>query len=243
LRNRGYIKFGLLGYNINYILPDNLGRSKLLINTINPHSFCIAKTDIKFQNALKSSDVLLPDGIGIVFASKWLLGKKITKISGSDLHDFLLQYAFKNSLKIFYMGSSLDTLDKINVRLNIEFPTLEAGFYSPPFSTEFSSEQNSDIISSINIFAPDVLFVGMTAPKQEKWVYENKSKINATTICCIGAVFDFYAGTIKRPHPFWINMGLEWFIRLIKEPRRLARRNFVSTPIFIFDVLKERFSS
>ena len=223
---------------------NNLDTSNpAIINCVNPHSYVIAKNDLHFNNALKSSDVLLPDGIGIVWACKWLLKKEISKISGSDLHDFLLKYALKNSLKIFYVGSSQDTLDKIKVRLNIEFPTLKAGFHSPPFSAEFSRDENYDIISSINKFAPDILFVGMTAPKQEKWVYDNESKINATTICCIGAVFDFYAGTIKRPHSFWIKMGLEWLIRLLKEPRRLARRNFISTPIFIFDVFKEKFSS
>ena len=218
--------------------------SKLkVVNCLNPHSYSIAKSDLRFQKALKSSDVLLPDGIGIVLATKWILGKKISKISGSDLHDFMLRNAIKDNLKIFYMGSSPETLEKIKFRLNSEFPTIIAGFYSPPFSVKFSEEDNSKILSSISSFAPDILFVGMTAPKQEKWVHENKAKINSTTICCIGAVFDFYAGTIKRPHPIWIKMGLEWLIRFIKEPRRLAKRNFVSSPIFILDVLIEKFST
>lgn len=235
--------FSIFDYKISNSLPIIAWKCQFVINTINPHSYCIAKSDLKFREALKSSDVLLPDGIGIVFATKWILGKTISKISGSDLHDFMLQNAIKDNLKIFYMGSSTETLEKIKFRLNSEYPSIKAGFYSPPFSIEFSEEDNSEILSYINSFAPDILFVGMTAPKQEKWVNENKSKINVKTICCIGAVFDFYAGTIKRPHPFWIKMRLEWFIRLIKEPRRLARRNFISTPIFIFDVLKEKFSS
>lgn len=223
---------------------NKLDYSKLnIINCLNPHSYVIAKNDILFFNALNSSDVLLPDGIGIVLASKLLVKKKIYKISGSDLHEFLLQKALKSSLKIFYMGSSQNTLEKIKFRLNSEYPSIKAGFYSPPFSAEFSEEDNSEILSSISSFAPDILFVSMTAPKQEKWVYENKSKINATTVCCIGAVFDFYAGTIKRPHPIWIKMGLEWFIRFIKEPKRLAGRNFISTPIFIRDVLFEKYSN
>lgn len=222
---------------------NKLDYSKLkIINCLNPHSYVIAKNDIIFHNALNSSDVLLPDGIGIVLASKLLVKKKVFKISGSDLHDFMLQNAIKDNLKIFYMGSSSETLEKIKFRLSSEFPTIIAGFYSPPFSVKFSEEDNSKILSSISSFAPDILFVGMTAPKQEKWVHENKAKINATTICCIGAVFDFYAGTIKRPHTIWIDMGLEWFIRLMREPVRLARRNFVSTPIFILDVLIEKFS-
>ena len=89
----------------------------------------------------------------------------------------------------------------------------------------------------VNAVKPDVLFVGMTAPKQEKWVLNNKENINATTIVSIGAVFDFYAGTIQRSSPFWINLGLEWLPRLVREPRRLFYRNFVSTPKFIFEIL------
>jgi N-acetylglucosaminyldiphosphoundecaprenol N-acetyl-beta-D-mannosaminyltransferase len=234
-------KISLLGYDISLIIPE-IDSQSITLNTINPHSYCIAKSDLKFKNALKSSDVLLPDGIGIVWACKWLLNKRISKISGSDLHDFMLQYALNNSLKIFYMGSSRDTLEKIKSRINSEYPSLEVGFYSPPFSIEFSTEENSEIISSINSYSPDILFVGMTAPKQEKWVFDNKNKISVNAICCIGAVFDFYSGTIKRPHPFWIKMGLEWFIRLIKEPRRLAQRNFVSTPRFILDTIIEKYS-
>ena len=78
----------------------------------------------------------------------------------------------------------------------------------------------------------------MTAPKQEKWVNKNKVKLKIPIIASIGAVFDFYAGNIKRPSKFWINMGLEWFIRLLQEPRRLWKRNFIATPQYIFQILK-----
>ena len=89
----------------------------------------------------------------------------------------------------------------------------------------------------VSLFNPDVLFVGMTAPKQEKWVHLYKNKLNANIICSVGAVFDFYAGNVKRSSGIWINLGLEWLPRLIKEPRRLFYRNFVSTPKFILYVL------
>ena len=138
------------------------------------------------------------------------------------------------------MGSSQETLLKIKNRLINEYPNCIVNFYSPPYRTYFSKEENVKIISAINNFGPDILFVGMTAPKQEKWVYLCKSQINAKIICSIGAVFDFYAGNIKRPNQFWINLGLEWFIRFLKEPKRLFKRNFISTPLFLFYVLKSK---
>ena len=82
----------------------------------------------------------------------------------------------------------------------------------------------------------DVLFVGMTAPKQEKWAFTNRDRIPAGLICSIGAVFDFYAGTVKRSSPFWISIGLEWLPRLLREPKRLYKRVFVSGPAFLWDL-------
>ena len=96
------------------------------------------------------------------------------------------------------------------------------------------------MVEAVNNFKPQILFVGMTAPKQEKWVYTHKSQLDAKIICSIGAVFDFYAGTVKRPGKFWIQLGLEWFPRLLREPKRLWRRNFVSTPLFLWDVCLEK---
>ena len=82
----------------------------------------------------------------------------------------------------------------------------------------------------------------MTAPKQEKWVYENQNQINANVITSIGAVFDFYAGTVKRSGAIWIKLGLEWLPRLLRDPKRLWKRNFISTPLFLWDVLKAKWS-
>lgn len=212
-------------------------RNKTVINTINPHSYCEAKKDVFYNQALHQSDILLPDGIGIVWAIKTLNGKKITRIAGYDLHECILEKINKESGKVFYMGSTLKTLLKIQKRIKIEYPNITSNSYSPPFKSSFTEEENAQILAAINIFEPDVLFVGMTAPKQEKWVHQHKQQINAKVIASIGAVFDFYAGSIKRPGRFWIALGLEWFPRFLREPKRLWRRNFISTPLFVKDVL------
>jgi N-acetylglucosaminyldiphosphoundecaprenol N-acetyl-beta-D-mannosaminyltransferase len=234
------IPIKILGYDVYSSLPELNSEFQLIVNTINPHSYCESLKDPQFKKALQNSDILLPDGIGIVLAIKWLLGKNINKISGTDIHFHLLKKANKDGLKIFYMGSRKETLVLIKNRLSIDYPNCIVNFYSPPYRTYFSKEENAKIISAINNFAPDILFVGMTAPKQEKWVYSCKSQINAKIICSIGAVFDFYAGNIKRPNQFWINLGLEWFIRFLKEPKRLFKRNFISTPLFLFYVIKTK---
>jgi len=236
----------LMGYEVYDKTLDKLNLdiqklNRFIINTINPHSYVVAKNDELFQKALKSSDVLVPDGSGIVLAAKFINGKKIQKIAGADVHKFLLQKANRENLKVFYMGSSQKTLDKIREKLKKEYPNIQAGFYSPPFKPEFNEEDNKNIIEAINSFNPHILFVGMTAPKQEKWLYTHKEKINFKVASCIGAVFDFYAGNVKRPPEYIINLHLEWLFRFIQEPKRLWRRNFISTPLFLWDMIKYKF--
>jgi N-acetylglucosaminyldiphosphoundecaprenol N-acetyl-beta-D-mannosaminyltransferase len=208
-----------------------------VINTINPHSYCVSKKDKEFQVALKDSDVLLPDGIGIVWAERVLHGNKISKIAGYDLFLFLMERANTLHQKVFFLGASQATLDLIHAKALVEYPNVTVGSFSPPYKPKFTEADSPLMCAEINAFKPDVLFVGMTAPKQEKWVHKFKDELKVTNICCIGAVFDFYAGNIKRSSDFWINLGFEWLPRLIKEPKRLFHRNFVSTPKFILEVL------
>lgn len=217
--------------------------SKCLINTINQYSYIAAQKDEDFKRALIESDLLLPDGIGITIALKILKGENVKKIAGADLHQFLLEKLNKEGGRCFYLGSKQSTLDAIKKRLNREYPNIEVGLYSPPFKPQFTNAENAEMIRTVNEFKPDVLFVGMTAPKQEKWSHEYKNKVNAKIICPIGAVFDFYAETIKRPSKFWINLGLEWFIRLVKEPKRMAKRYLYYGPVFVWDLLKMKLNS
>lgn len=231
----------LLGFNVYDRAIDEIDLSRnRIINTINPHSYCMTKKDKNFKKVLESSDVLLPDGIGIVWASKVINGKKIHKIAGFDLFLYVMKYLNSQGGSCFFMGSSDTTLQLIKARAGEEFPNIKVNTYSPPYKPAFSDEDNAAMIEKINEVKPDVLFVGMTAPKQETWVHEHSDQIQAKTICSIGAVFDFYAGTVKRSGDFWIKMGLEWLPRFLKEPKRLAERNLVSTPTFIYEVLKQK---
>jgi N-acetylglucosaminyldiphosphoundecaprenol N-acetyl-beta-D-mannosaminyltransferase len=209
----------------------------VVINTINAYSYVVAKKDPLFRKALQASAVLVPDGFPIVVAAKFLKGKKIKKIAGADIFFHYCEKMNREKGKCFFMGSSEKTLERIRNRLSTEYPNISPGFYSPPFKKEFSEEENREIITHINAFAPDVLFVGMTAPKQEKWVHQFNSKINAQIIASIGAVFDFYAGTVERPSEFWIKLNLEWLVRLLKEPKRLWKRYLIHSPIFFIDML------
>lgn len=211
-----------------------------IINTINPHSYCVAKNDLNFDEALKKSDILLPDGIGIVLAEFFLNGNRIQKIAGFDLFMFLMNRLNNSNGSVFFLGSSFETLEKIEFKSLIDFPNISVGNYSPPFKDIFSEEDSNIMISKVNDFQPDVLFVGMTAPKQEKWVYQFKDELKVRNICSIGAVFDFYGGNTNRAPKLIIKLGLEWLHRSLTN-RRLFKRNFISNPKFILHVLKLKF--
>jgi N-acetylglucosaminyldiphosphoundecaprenol N-acetyl-beta-D-mannosaminyltransferase len=226
-------------YNGN--LSELVVTHKTLINTINQYSYCIAEQEIEFKKALQQSDILLPDGMAIVAAVKLLNRTKIKKIAGADIHQHLLEQLNKKGGSCFYLGSSEGTLEKIVARLAIDFPNVTVGTFSPPYKPEFSEADNLQMVEAANAFQPDVLFVGMTAPKQEKWSFQHKAKLDAKIICSIGAVFDFYAGSVERPSPFWIKLQLEWFIRLINEPKRMWKRYLYYGPVFIGYMIREKF--
>lgn len=208
----------------------------LIVNTINAYSWTMTDRFPEFKKALQTSDVLLPDGVGVVYAARLLAGKCIEKIAGADLHILLLELLNKKNGRCFYLGASLPTLDLIKKRLKKEYPNVTVETYSPPFKKQFTDLDNQEMYDAINKFSPDVVFVGMTAPKQETWIYHNHININTKVICGIGAVFDFYAETKKRPSQWMINCGLEWFGRLISDPRRLWKRYLVYNGVFMYKI-------
>jgi len=228
--------FTLFNQPLNTIRP-----SKVLINTLNAHSFNTVLSDVEFHKALNDCDVLLPDGISIVWAIRLLTGEKLHKIAGADLFKYEMERINILGGKCFFLGSTDESLTKIRIRAIAEYPNVKVFCYSPPFKSKFSLEESRTMIDAVNAVEPDVLFLGMTAPKQEKWAYENFDQLVVDHICCIGAVLDFYAGTIKRAPDWVIQIGFEWFYRLIKEPRRMWRRYLIGNTKFIGSVLREKF--
>ena len=264
-----------------------LPEGKLLINTINAHSYNTARKDGLFAEALTNGDVLIPDGVSIVKACRWIKAKSLPKerIAGWDLFEFemnkLEECGMKNvecgvngeecgmnnssldnlqsasadhsklktqnskfrerPLTVMFMGSSEKVLDLIVKRAAEVYPHLKVVTYSPPYKPEFSDEDNKAIIDAINAVNPDLLWIGMTAPKQEKWTYSHWNELNIHChVGTIGAVFDFFAGTVERAPIWWQRHGLEWLYRLLKEPKRMWRRYIIGNTLFLWNMLKEK---
>lgn len=220
-----------------------LPEGKLLINTINAHSYNTALKDSVFAEALMKGDVLIPDGASIVIACRWLKAKSQPKerIAGWDLFEFEMNRLNQTGGKCFFMGSSEKVLALIKEKAKIVYPNIQIESYSPPYKPEFNDEDNKKIIEAINHANPDLLWIGMTAPKQEKWTYNhwNELKIHCH-VGTIGAVFDFFAGTVERAPLWWQKHSLEWLYRLIKEPKRMWRRYIIGNTLFLINIFKEK---
>lgn len=210
----------------------------------NPHSLVTADADPQFRKVFEDADLVTPDGSGILLASKILGGSIRERVTGTDV--FLgLSKALneEEGHSCFFLGATEETLEKIKVKMAVDFPNVTvAGTYSPPYKPEFSEEDNVAMIAAINQAKPDVLWVGMTAPKQEKWIHQHLKQLDVRFAGAIGAVFDFYVGNVKRSHPIFQKLGLEWLPRLLQEPKRLWRRDFVSSPLFLLKVMRQKLS-
>ena len=191
---------------------------------------------------MRQGDVLIPDGASIVKACCWLNAKSKPKerITGWDLFMFEMEKLNHSGGKCFFMGSSEKVLSMIKQRSKGDFPNIEVETYSPPYQSEFNEEENNAIITAINKANPDLLWIGMTAPKQEKWIYTHWNKLQIHCHCgTSGAVFDFYAGTVKRAPMWWQRNSLEWCYRLLKEPRRMWKRYIIGNLLFMWNMCKE----
>ena len=220
-----------------------LPEGKLLINTINAFSYDNARKDVLFSEALQKGDVLIPDGISIVKACRFLNAKSQPKerIAGWNLFVYEMEKLNRVGGKVMFLGSSDAVLNLIRQRVAEKYPKIEVDTYSPPYKPEFSDEDNEAMISAINHSNPDLLWIGMTAPKQEKWAYTHLDRLDVHChIGTIGAVFDFFAGTVKRAPERWQRAGLEWLYRLLSEPRRMWRRYFIGNAKFIYYIMVEK---
>ena len=223
----------LVARSMDAIDSDALGEP-FVFACANPHSLVVAHRDADFHRALRTADAVVADGVGMQVAAS-MVGRRIgTRITGIDYFLGVMgALEARGGGRVAFFGSSAAVLQRLSGRVRERFPrvTIVAGL-SPPYGA-WPTETDARFVAEINRAAPDVLWVGMTAPKQEKWVRDHAPVLCCAVVGSIGAVFDYFAGTVRRA-PQWVcHLGLEWAYRLAFEPRRLWRRTFVSGPQFL----------
>lgn len=236
--NKDFLK--IIEYNRSRGIYDSIlcGRGNLVLPKtvvcINPHSIVTAENNEEFKNALISSELILPDGVGFCLTSRVLYSVKIPRVTGYDFFLKSLKELSCADFKFGFIGSTDETLKKIKERIIAEHGSCEVFTFSPPFVKFFTDEDIAEIVNFINNNQLQHVFLGLTAPKQEMLMKRLTELTNNVNYYCIGAVFDYYAGNIKRAPLIFRRFGLEWLFRSIRQPSRLGMRNVISNPIYLY---------
>jgi len=211
-----------------------LSGSPHLICTPNVEHVLKALDDDEFQEIVNTADLVVPDGAGIVLFSKWIGTPLKEKVAGSDLLPLLCERSAKEGFKVFLFGGREGVPERASEILRGEYENLQVvGTYSPPMNFEDDAEEVRKAVETIKAAKPDILFVALGAPRQEKWIHANKEELDVPVSIGIGAAIDFVAGERKRA-PVWMQKAnLEWLHRAVSEPRRLWRRALLYPPLFL----------
>lgn len=198
------------------------------ITEINVDVLLKMEKDSYLKEIVNQADLTLVDGQPLVWISKWTKHPVKAKISGSDLAEVICERAGKKGYSVFILGGAEGVARQAAENMKAKIPEINiVGTYAPPLGFEKDEKELAAMNEAISAVCPDVLFVCLGCPKQEKWIYENYKKYGAKVSFCGGATVDFMAGRVARAPKWMSNYGLEWFYRFLKEPRRLFKRYFI----------------
>jgi N-acetylglucosaminyldiphosphoundecaprenol N-acetyl-beta-D-mannosaminyltransferase len=196
-----------------------------------------AQCDPSFKHMLNSADLLVADGMPLVWLGRWHGYAMRRRVYGPELMETFCRNTGPLYRHYFY-GGGPGVADRVAEKLKQRYGVRTAGTYSPPFRP-LSEEEKVEVDRRIQAVAPDVVWVGLGGPKQERWMYEHRPRLTVPVLAGVGAAFDFVAGTVKEAPPWIQENGLEWFFRLVQEPRRLWRRYLVIGSKFVWNVSLE----
>lgn len=204
------------------------------------HGVMESQRDPQLRAIHNASGLTTPDGMPMVWAGKWAGAPWVSRVYGPDLMLDVLEEAARRGWSSYFYGGADGTPELLAERLRARFPALVvAGAHSPPFRP-LTAEEDAAIVAEINATKPDIVWIGLSTPKQERWMAEHVGRIAAAALIGVGAAFDFHAGLVRQA-PRWIQRsGLEWAYRLVQEPRRLWRRYARNNPAFVARVLRRR---
>jgi N-acetylglucosaminyldiphosphoundecaprenol N-acetyl-beta-D-mannosaminyltransferase len=228
---------------IEYINSAVSLKTQKVIFFMNPDCFNQTFKNPQYINDLKKADYIFPDGSGVNLACKILNQPLKENINGTDMFPFILEESLKKSYNIFFLGAKDEVVRELKEKMQKRYPALNiVGIHSG----YFSKEQNESIIEQINSSKANILFVAFGVPIQERWIIENRSKLNINVILGVGGLFDFYSDKTPRAPKYLREIGLEWTYRLKQEPKRMWKRYILGNPLFLYRVyyykIKRRFN-
>ncbi len=208
-------------------------RRKGYICVTGVHGVMEAQADVSFRNILNQAFLCTPDGMPMVWAGKLARHAEMRRVYGPDFMLEVCAWSEASGCKHFFYGGAAGVADQLADKLRAKFPRLHVvGTYTPPFR-RLNDVEEAQLAAKIRAAQPDILWVGLSTPKQEKFMAEYLPKLEVTLMVGVGAAFDFHSGRVRQA-PRWMQRGgLEWFYRLCSEPRRLAGRYGRNNPLFV----------
>lgn len=226
------------------IIVDHIvsNRSPEYVVTPNAHHIVTIQENSYFREIYESSFLSVPDGVPLLWAAKFLGTPLPTRVNGTDLFEKLCEVGAEKGLKIFLLGGRPGAAIAASDVLSKKYPKIQiAGHYCPPYGFETDKGELEKISQALQAASPDLVFVGLGAPKQEKWIYENYKDLDIPISVGIGVSFELVAGIVTRAPKIMQRLGLEWLFRLFMEPQRLWKRYVVGNTVFVYLVIKQKF--
>jgi N-acetylglucosaminyldiphosphoundecaprenol N-acetyl-beta-D-mannosaminyltransferase len=211
-------------------------RRKGCICVTGVHGVMEARNDPAFRKILNEAFLCTPDGMPMVWMGRLRGHREMSRVYGPDLMLEVCAWSEKNPCRHFFYGGVPGVAEMLAEKLKAKFPKLEVvGTYTPPFRP-LNPEEEKELQEMVRSAKPDILWVGLSTPKQEKFMAEFLPKLDATLMIGVGAAFDFHSGRVRQAPRWMQRSGLEWFYRLCSEPRRLAKRYFKNNPLFALKI-------
>ncbi|WP_328995230.1 WecB/TagA/CpsF family glycosyltransferase [Kribbella sp. NBC_01245] len=199
-----------------------------------------ARADEQLTKVYNTSGLTLADGMPLVWAGKMAGFPTMERVCGPDLIERVMSEAVERGWSQYFYGGADGVAELLRDNFTAKHPGLKvAGVYSPPYRA-LTEAEDDEIVDRLNAAAPDIIWVGLGAPKQERWMAEHRARLNAPVLIGVGAAFDFHTGRLDRAPRWMQRSGLEWAFRLAKEPRRLWRRYVLGIPRFGLGILLRR---
>lgn len=234
MEKENYLGVDVSPLNYEEIIADlrkrmEAGQQSTII-AINPEKVIAAEKNQELRQLINSSTYQIPDGVGILLASKMKGGKISSRVTGVDMMDRLIKFAAEENHKVFLYGAKEEVVTKAKQKLEEKYPGLDISGYENGYEKD-----NAKIINKINASGAELLFVAMGSPKQELWICENMGKLNVKVFQGVGGSFDVFSGKVQRAPLFFRKLGIEWLYRLLKEPKRIKRQ--LALPRFLMKIL------
>lgn len=213
--------------------------TKQYVSVCNVHTVMECQKDPIMRQAVNGAGLATPDGMPLVWLGKWKSQTKVCRVYGPDLMLALCEYSAAHGYSHYFYGGAEGVPQLLAEKLQHRFDGLKvAGTYSPPFRV-LSAEENMQIIEKINQTQPDIVWVGLGTPKQDLWMAEHRTQLDAPVLIGVGAAFDFHTGQIPQAPRWMQRSSLEWVFRLMQEPRRLWYRYLIYNPLFVLLLLAQ----